>query len=303
MLLSGIIKDAAIAVRAWSAVPLEWRPLVVSSFFFFPYIISVFMLCQMPSPSRSDVECRVVRRAMQKKDRQDYLYEFWPGLVFANIAYFFTCAYRHYRDLYSMEIFMDGNEPPLPGMFTRSGLSVGVGVTIVMCSLGLFKSNYYGFMANIFVIIFGYILCAVGMIIYDHLQFQVSPMALMILTGIASFSAYIPYGSTLYERKIAYLLQLESVTSPLSAVFPIQLGGGVGSLGTLIVLLVKNFTNDSHWNHLQFFRYFSYLLSVVGTVSTMMMAVYFVRIKPRQFRKREQEYRDYVVDKVNSFYH
>lgn len=49
-----------------------------------------------------------------------------------------------------------------PGIFTKSELVVGFGVTAVVASLVLVRTNFLGFLSNILLITFGFLLTAVG---------------------------------------------------------------------------------------------------------------------------------------------
>lgn len=71
------------------------------------------------------------------------------------------------------------------GIFTQSELIVGVGVVLVVGSLGWVKTNFHGLLFNFSVIFFGYLLLAVSVVSLDWLDLQA--LGFMIMTGLSSY--------------------------------------------------------------------------------------------------------------------
>jgi hypothetical protein len=76
----------------------------------------------------------------------------------------------------------------------------------------------------------------------------------MILVGIGSYLAYVPYGTILFDRMIA---QTQVIGT---AVFAIYVADALGYTGSVAVLLFKDLVVGDA-TRLDFFRSFTYLLS------------------------------------------
>jgi len=101
----------------------------------------------------------------------------------------------------------------------------------------------------------------------------------MILIGLGSYLAYVPYGSVLFDRLIA------STQVVGTAVFAIYLADFAGYLGSFGVLLTKDLAAASLSKY-EFLRLMTYILSSVGTMLLVLSAAYFL-LGHRHHEERE----------------
>ena len=98
---------------------------------------------------------------------------------------------------------------------------------------------------------------------------RINGLTWMILCGLGSYLAYVPYGSVLFDRLIA------STRSVGTAVFAIYVADAIGYGGAITVLLSKDLI-AADTSRLDFFRYMSYFMAVLGTVLLVISCVYFM---------------------------
>ena len=108
------------------------------------YLLSVWLLNQIPEPDAADIEARVERKPMDGRQRLRFLVTFWPGLLMLFIAYFFLTAYRDFRDNFGREIWIELGYDQDPAIFTKAETFVAFGVIVTLALLCLIKDNRKG---------------------------------------------------------------------------------------------------------------------------------------------------------------
>jgi len=263
---SGAVKDIGIWLMNDHLVDQFWMPFGTGLIFLPPFLVSVWLLNQLPEPTREDVRARVVREPMKGADRWAFMKKFLPGLVMLLIAYFFLTAYRDFRDNFGKEIFEQlGYGTEEKAIFTRSELWVAFGVLGALALLNLVKSNRAGLVAAFGVMTTGAAMMGVGTLLHD--AGKIGGLTWMILCGLGSYLAYVPYGTVLFDRLIA------STRATGTAVFAIYLADSVGYTGAISVLLTKDLV-AADTSRLEFFRYLTYFMSVLGVVLLVASCAY-----------------------------
>jgi hypothetical protein len=166
ILASGIVKDFARAMMTgmvadwWREIPLigsaiggmlgrvseGWMPAITGLHFLPLFLLSVWMLNQLPRPTDADVLARVQRKPMDGSERLAFIKHFLFGLVLLCLSYFFLTAYRDFRDNYQVELF-DGLGYPYEqnkAIITKAETIVMFGVIGAMALLNLIKDNRRG---------------------------------------------------------------------------------------------------------------------------------------------------------------
>ena len=210
-------------------------PFAVGALFLIPFVVSVWLLDQLPEPTAADVASRSIREPMDRRQRVEFLRRFLPGLLGLFAAYFFITAFRDFRDNFSVDLFTELNYPyeQNKSIVTRSGLWIGLGVAAVMAMIYFVRDNRRGLMAVFGVIAGGLLL--VGGATWLHARGQIDGFWWMTLIGLGSYLAYVPYNSVLFERLIA------STRVAGTAVFAIYVADSIGYVGTVSMLLYKDF--------------------------------------------------------------
>ncbi len=286
IIASGAVKDVGRAVLAGDPLPLLgatlpnpftgpigelWMPFAVGALFFIPFVVAVWLLDQLPEPNAADVASRSIREPMDHRQRIEFLARFFPGLMLLFATYFFITAFRDYRDNFSVDLF---NELKYAyeqnkSIITRSELWVGLGVAAAMAMIYLVRDNRRGLLAVFGVIAAGLALLGVATWLRTH--GVIDGFWWMILIGLGSYLAYVPYNSVLFERLIA------STRIAGTAVFAIYVADSLGYAGSVSMLLYKEFGASSA-TRLEFLDSFCYALSIGGAPVLLIAAIYFMRV-------------------------
>jgi hypothetical protein len=268
ILASGVVKDIGRWLMSSYEIDQFWMPFVTGCLFLIPFLLSAYLLNRLPEPSRDDQLARMERSTMDGSQRWAFIRQFLPGMVMLMIAYFFLTAYRDFRDNFGVEIFDQlGYGINEDAIFTRSELWVAFGVVGALAMLNLIKNNLWGLIGAFGVMTSGVMLMGVGTLLFDN--GMIDGLTWMILCGLGSYLAYVPYGSVLFERLIA------STRAMGTAVFVIYVADSIGYVGAIGVMGVKDqFAADV--SRLDFFRYLTYGMSVLGVVMLVSSLIYFM---------------------------
>lgn len=268
ILASGAVKDAGRALmNNWNVTEL-WMPAATGLCFLPMFLVAVWALDQIPAPTPEDEAERVQREPMNRLHRWAFVRHFFWGLAMLMPAYFFLTAYRDFRDNYGIEIFTELGVGDEATIFTRTELPVAFGVMGALAALNLIKNNRWGLFGAYMLMIGGTILLGVATLLFD--AGVIGGVWWMILVGLGSYLAYVPYGSVLFDRLIA------STHVVGTAVFAIYVADAIGYTGSIGVQLYKDL-GQSEISRFGFFRLFTYFLSVFGTTLLIGSCAYFMR--------------------------
>jgi hypothetical protein len=292
---SGIVKDVGrsfiegTAASWWAGVPIiggfmsktfghvseGWMPAITGLHFLPIFLLAVWLLNQLPRPTEADVAARGQREPMSARKRLAFLKQFGFGLVLLCLAYCFLTAYRDFRDNYQVEIF-DGLGYPYKEnrvIISKAETIVMFGVMAALALLNVIRNNRLGLIAA-----FGVMLMGVGLLGASTVLFQASIISgfwWVILTGLGSYLAYVPYGSVLFERLLA------STRFVGTAVFAIYLADAIGYTGSVGVQLYRDLAH-SEISRLSFFTGFTWFMSGLGLICLVSSCLYFVRRQRRE---------------------
>lgn len=287
---SGVVKDfgrglmSGRIAEAWSVLPgvgsavseglgqvsEAWMP-AVTGLHFLPFFFAfVWMLVQIPLPNRHDTEERHLRESMDLERRRVFLRTYWPGLVLLIAAYFMLTAFRDFRDNFSVELF-EGLGYPYAGnemIISQTETWIAIGVIGCLAFLNFFRRARSGLLATFIVMIGGTLLLGFATLALE--AGWISGFAWMILIGLGSYLAYVPYGSLLFER----LMATSGVVG--TAVFAIYVADAVGYTGSVGLMMLKDLL-ASDWSRLDFLKSFVWVMSAGGTLCLIWSAWLFLR--------------------------
>jgi hypothetical protein len=268
ILASGVVKDIGRWLMGEHGVSEFWMPFATGLIFLLPFVISTLLLDQLPDPDDDDESERTHREPMDGAHRISFLKRFLAPLSMLFFAYIFLTAYRDFRDNYGVEIFTELGYGGTPGIFSISEICVAFGVLVPLALLFLIRDNFLGLLAAFSLMLFGALSLGVSTLLLD--RGTISGLSWMILVGIGSYLAYIPYGSILFDRMIA---QTQVIGT---AVFAIYVADALGYTGSVAVLLFKDLVADEA-TRLDFLRSFTYLLSAGSAGLILVSAVLILR--------------------------
>jgi MFS family permease len=268
ILASGVVKDIGRWLMGEHGVSEFWMPFATGLIFLLPFVISTLLLDQLPDPDDDDESERTHREPMDGAHRISFLKRFLVPLSMLFFAYIFLTAYRDFRDNYGVEIFTELGYGGTPGIFSISEICVAFGVLVPLALLFLIRDNFLGLLAAFALMISGALSLGVSTLLLD--RGAISGLSWMILVGIGSYLAYVPYGSILFDRIIAQTHVIGT------AVFAIYVADALGYTGSVAVLLFKDlFAGEA--TRLDFFHSFTYLLCVGSSGLILVSAALILR--------------------------
>lgn len=268
ILASGVVKDVGRWLMQQQGVPEFWMPFATGLVFLIPFLLSAWLLDQLPDPNAADQQARVRRQPMDRAERTGFLRRFFLPLALLLVCYFFLTAYRDFRDNYGVEIFAELGYGSTPGIFSRSETWVAFGVLVPLALLFRVRDNRRALAMAFGLMVSGAAAMGLGTLLLE--TGAINGLTWMILIGIGSYLAYVPYGSILFDRMIAST----GVTG--TAVFAIYVADALGYTGSVGVQLYKDlFAGEA--TRLAFFRTFTYLLSGLAVVLLATSAIVILR--------------------------
>ena len=265
---SGVVKDVGRAIMT-AGVSEQWMPAVTGLCFLPAFLIAVLCLDQIPHATPADIASRVEREPMSGRERLKFFGRFSLGLLLLLTVYFFLTAYRDFRDNYGVEIFQAIGYDDEPAIFTTTEFPVALGVLAALAGLNLIQDHRRGLIGAYVIMTSGLVLMAGSTLLMDAGFFAGRQVWWMILVGLGSFLAYVPYGTVLFERLIA------STRAAGTAVFAIYVADAVGYTGSISVQLYKDL-GQSELSRFEFFRWFTYAMSMLGVVLLLCSCLYFL---------------------------
>ena len=264
---SGLVKDVGKFLMQ-SGVSEYWMPFASGGVFVLPLLASVWLLNHIPPPSKEDEAERTRRAPMNARERKAYFLKFALGLTLLVVVYTLITAYRDFRDNFLADIWADLQGADNEVSFSGTEMPVSIIVLLTLMLIVLVKDNLKALLVN-HVAIFAGVLTA-GVATYGHQHGWVGDYTWIILTGVGTYLAYIPFNSILFDRLIATFRTVGNVG------FLIYVADAFGYLGSISVLVYKNFwAPELSW--VQFFADISYVLAALGGIGVVVAGVYFWR--------------------------
>lgn len=265
---SGFVKSVGVWLMQNFQISEFAMPFMTGLIFTVPLFFFVWMLQQVPPPTKDDELHRVKRIPMSAAQRLQFFRQFAGGIIVLTLCYMSLTAYRDLRDNYAFEILSAIGYQDDFAIFTKTEAPIALIVLIVMASLMYIRDNKRALLINHIIIGFGLIL--IGVSTWGFQQGWIDPYWWMVLVGLGSYLGYVPFNCILFDRFIA------NFHTMANAGFLIYIADSFGYLSSIGVLLYKNFGNaDISW--FDFFTGFSYLTSILGVLLTIISMIYFLR--------------------------
>jgi hypothetical protein len=279
---SGVFKDIGQAVMAGDALPVFgismpnplhaldqfWMPAATGMLFAAPFLLTLWLLDQLPEPSASDVAARTEREPMDRARRHEFLRLYLPGIVLLVAAYALLTAFRDFRDAYLVDVLQQLGYDYAEGKTRITHMEMGVGFSVLaaMCLLYLIKNNQRALLAALGVVVIGF--ATIGIATLLHAYGTISGYWWATLIGLGGYMAYVPYNSVLFDRLMA------ATGFVGTAVFAIYVADSAGYTCSIGVLVSKDLIASNSLKS-QFLANLSLVVSAVGTASTAIAGIYF----------------------------
>lgn len=272
---SGAVKSVGkLLIENWH-VSAFWMPAAAGALFFPLLGLSVWVLSQLPPPSREDEAARVRRAPMNGAARARFVQRYGTGLALLVLSYVLVTAIREFRDNFAAEIWTALGFGHAAAVFTASELPVAALSLAVLAVIIVVRDNTRALLVIHGVVIAGLLLLGVSTLVFQ--AGWLSPLAWMILSGAGLYMAYVPFNAMLFDRLIA------ASDTVGTAGFLIYIADASGYLGSCALLVWRNF-GLVQLNWLQVFTAGAYATSIAGMILMSLSALYFVR-KTAPFRR------------------
>ena len=272
---SAAVKDVGLWLMNDWGVAETTMPMTTGWLFMLPFLLSVYLLNQVPEPTPEDVAERTQREPMNAAHRISFAKHFLGGFVTLTICYFFLTAYRDYRDNYAVDVLTELGLAEV-GVLSTIDTIVAILVLVIFAALSLIRDNRSALVVMFILMILGVILMGASTFLLR--QGTIGGFAWYLLIGVGVYMAYVPFNSMLFDRIIA------STHVVGTAVFAIYVADAIGYVGSILVQIYRDFlARDS--SRLDFFCGLTYFVSILGVVCLVSSCLYFVsRHGPRRRR-------------------
>ena len=303
IMASGIVKDFGLAVMAgdgaawWHGVPFlsqtvvkiagpvseGWMPFTVGLHYLPVFLIAIYLLRQIPRPSREDILTRSERSTMDGRSRRQFFSRFALGMTILCAIYLLLTAYRDYRDTYLVDLFHAlgyDNPSGTHSLLGNSETIVGFTVTAGLAMLYWLRKwlNQSGLLLVWLFMASGLVTLGLGTWLFQ--TGSISGFSWMVVSGVGIYLTYVPFGSVLFDQIIAETHHVGT------AVFAIYVCDSVGYGGTVALY----FLNDilfGNMDKLTFFTAFTWIIVAFGLVCLLVSYLYFQQ-KSRESTTSEQ---------------
>lgn len=242
-----------------------WMPFQTGMLFLLPAALFIFLLEQIPPPSKYDQEHRSERAPMTKKERKDFLDHYFFGIVVLVISYVLLSVLRDFRDSFAADIWKELGVNSA-AIFTTTEVPISLAVLLCMSLLTFIHHNRKAVLINHVLVIFGFLITGFSTLAYANALIE--PTWWMILNGLGLYLAYIPFNVVFFERLIA------AARKPANVGFLMYISDSFGYLGSIFVMLYKNF-GQSAMSYRSFFINALGAASVLGTGLMVISFFYF----------------------------
>jgi hypothetical protein len=263
---SGFVKSVAKYLMLDYGVTEFWSPFITGLIFIIPLLLFVYLLEKIPLPSAADISIRQERIPMTKEKRKILFLNFLPGLSTLIIIYIFLTIFRDLRDNFASDIWVELGFANQASIFTTIEIPVTVIVLVIIAAMVFIKNNFTAFITAHVLIIIGFAISGISTWLFT--QQMLHPVNWMMLVGLGSYMAYIPFNCILFERMLAAFQFTGNVG------FLMYLADSFGYLGNIVVLLSKEiFKVELHW--VSFYSQSVMMLSIAGIIGTIISGLYF----------------------------
>jgi hypothetical protein len=245
-------------------------PAATGLLFAVPFLITLWLLDQLPEPNASDIAARTQREPMNGARRNQFLMSYLPGLALLVLAYAVLTTFRDYRDFYLVDVLkqLGYTYAENKAGITRMEMGVGLAVLATMGLLYFIKDNQRALLAALSVIVVGFIM--IGLATLLHALGQISGYRWALLIGLGGYMAYVPYNSVLFDRLMA------STGFAGTAVFAIYVADSAGYTCSISTQVAKDLLAPAT-SRTEFLQGLSTFVSIVGASSATIAGIYFWR--------------------------
>jgi hypothetical protein len=252
---SGILKTFYIEIhQVFPGISEFWMPFFMGALFLPFFLMFVWMLSIIPSPSAEDISLRTERVPMTKQDKQLAMKHFGFPIVCLVIFYAMLVVVRDFRDNFTIEIWNEIDMHWGSSVLTTTEMITGIVVLIIIGSLAFVRDNVVGFRLTNLILLTSILLMGAGTFLFQ--SDVINGFYWMLMVGLGTFLAYTVLQTVVFERMIA-LYRIKA-----NAGYFVYICESIGYMGSVALLLYKEFfIRDLSWSKvLMQFTYIQFFL-------------------------------------------
>lgn len=272
IIASGVVKSVGKYVLDNLQFSEWWMPFITGLFFIIPLVIFALLLERLPKPTESDIQSRIERKPLNKKERIQLYKTYAFPLTLIVVFYIFITGVRDFRDNFAREIWDSLGYTDSISIYSFSEIPIAVSVLIIMALIGFVPKHFRALTYYHLVILLGGIIIAASTFAF---QTQIiTPVVWMILSGFGMYLSYLPFQGMFFDRMIA-TFKIDGNVG-----FLIYIADAFGYLGSVTILLYKNF-GEGNISYLNFFVYLIYIIAAL-CITVAILSYLFFKNKHKQ---------------------
>jgi hypothetical protein len=263
----------------WSLETAErWMPFLSGLLFVVPMSVCVWMLAQVPAPSRADQDARSERTPMSRTDRRSILWKYATGLTCISIVYFLVTILRSLRDDFAPEILLGLGAKVKPSEYATIDFYVAATALVVNASAIAIRDNRNAMAYALSVCASGFVLIAASLLMQT--RDWITPQFFMVLVGAGLYLPYVAIHTTVFERMVAITRDRANIG------FLMYLVDTMGYFGYAGIMVIRNVSSDSLRSTnggtvLDWFLTACWMSAIVGVSMMTYCIVYFFKAGKR----------------------
>ena len=235
-------------------------------------LIGSYILSIIPHPSKEEILARNDITPMSSEERVKMFKGLKVSIIPLTLLYVILTIYRDLRDSFMVDIFHELLIDVQPSVFTSIELAITFCVGLILLVIAKIQSHRKALITHHILFLISALI--IGITTFLLMNKQISAITCMFLTGFATYLAYVPFNSMLFERLIS-LYKYQGTVG-----FLIYFADSFGYLGSCILYIVSSLLMaKSIW--LQTFLQTGMIYACISPILIAISLYLIIYIKPK----------------------
>jgi hypothetical protein len=266
VMTSGVLKTIYLYLQETYHISEFHLPYIIGLVFLPFFLFFVWMLAQIPPPTKEDTRLRNRRTSMTKTDKDTIIREFGLGLCCFAGMYLLMSTMRDFRDNFAVEVWREIDPQFSKAIFSEIETIIGLVVVSLIALIAFIRNNFYSYLTFTTMMLIAVVAC--GGSTWAYQQQMISAKLWMLSLGIGLFLPYLLIQTVVFERLIALFKTRGNVG------FLVYICDSIGYLGSVSLLLYREFFLKQI-SFVNVLITFSYIISAVCFVLLIIQLIYF----------------------------
>jgi hypothetical protein len=269
---SGLAKSLGVYSHTILHVSELWTPFLVGLVGIPVILIGSYILSFIPPPSKEEILARNDRTPMSSEERVKMFKGLKVSIIPLTLVYVILTIYRDLRDSFMVDIFHELLIDVQPSVFTSIEFAITFCVGLILLIIARIQSHRKALITHHILFLISALI--IGITTFQLMNKQISAITCMFLTGFATYLAYVPFNSMLFERLIS-LYKYQGTVG-----FLIYFADSFGYLGSCILYIVSSLLMaKSIW--LQTFLQTGIIYACISPILIAISLYFIMYIKPK----------------------